>query len=48
MYKLKGHLEQALVHESIELSELWNRRLTHVHYIALPMEIKVVSGLPEI
>ena len=24
LYKLKGHPEQALVHESIETSELWN------------------------
>ena len=30
LYKLKGHHEQALVHESIEPSELWHRRLTHV------------------
>ena len=32
LYKLKGHPEQALVHESIEPSELWHRRLAHVHY----------------
>ena len=32
LYKLKGHPEQAQVHDSIEPSELWNRRLTHVHY----------------
>ena len=37
LYKLKGHLEQCLVHDSIEPSELWNRRLAHVHYIALPI-----------
>ena len=33
LYKLKGQLEQALVHESIEPSELWHRRLAHVHYL---------------
>ena len=48
LYKLKGQPEQALVHGSIELSELWNRRLAHVHYIALPMVSKAISGLPEI
>ena len=37
MYKLKGQAEQALVHESIEPSELWNRRLAHVHYMGLPI-----------
>ena len=31
-YKMKGQPEQALVHESIEPSELWHRRLAHVHY----------------
>ena len=32
LYKLKGQLEQALVHDSIEPSELWHRRIAHVHY----------------
>ena len=27
LYKLKGHPKQALIHESIEPSELWHRRL---------------------
>ena len=39
--------EQALVHESIP-SELWHRRLAHVHYRALPMASKVVSRFLEI
>ena len=46
LYKLKGQHEQALVHDSIEPSELWHIRLAHVHYRALPMESKAVSGLP--
>ena len=32
LFKLKGHLEQALVHDTVELNELWHRRLAHVHY----------------
>ena len=48
LYKLKGQPEQALVHESIEPSELWNQRLTHVHWRALPMERKEVIVLLEI
>ena len=48
LHKLKGKHEQALVHESIEPSELWNRRLVHVHYRALLIVRKAVSRLPEI
>ena len=48
MYKLKGRPEQALVHESIEPSELWHSILAHVHYRALPIARKEVLGLPEI
>ena len=48
LYKLKGQPEQALVHDSIEPSELWHRRLAHVRYRSLPMAGKVVSGLPKI
>ena len=46
LYKLKGQPEQALVHDSVEPNELWHRRLPHVHYIALPLAIKAVEGLP--
>ena len=48
LHKLKGNPEQALVHESIEPSELWHRRLVHVHYRALPMKSKEISKLIEI
>ena len=48
MYKLKGHQKQALVHDTVEPSELWCRRLAHVHYRALPLASKVVEGLLEI
>ena len=48
LYKLKGHPEQALVHDLVEPNELWNRRLSHVHYRALPLVIKYVEGIPEI
>ena len=32
LYKLKGHPEQALVHDIVEPNEIWHRRLAHVHY----------------
>ena len=48
LYKLKGHPEQELVHDTVEPNELWNRRLAHVHYIALALASKAVEGLPKI
>ena len=45
LYKLKGHQEQALVHDTVEPNELWHRRLAHVHYIALPLASKAIEGL---
>ena len=44
---MRGHSEQALVHDSVEPNELWHRRLAHVHYIALPLASKAVEGLPK-
>ena len=44
---MKGHLEQALIHDTVEPSELWHRGLAHVHYRALPIASKAVEGLPE-
>ena len=48
LYKLKGQPEQAFVHDSVEPSELWHRRLPHVHCRALPFASKAVEGLLEI
>ena len=48
LYKLKGHLEQALIHDIVDPNELWHTRLAHVHYRALPLAIKAVEGLLEI
>ena len=44
---MKGHLEQALVHYSVEPNERWNRSLAHVHYRTLPLASKDVEGLLE-
>ena len=48
LYKLKGQREQAFDNDSIKPSELWHRRLAHVHYRALPITSKVVSRLLKI
>ena len=42
LYKLKGHLEQAFVHETVEPNEIWHRILAHVHYRALPLASKAI------
>ena len=47
MYKLKGKSNQALGHITINLSELWHRRFAHLHYKALLIMSKAVTGLPE-
>ena len=48
LYKLKGQPKQALVHYSIEPSELWHQRMAHVHYRSLPIARKAILGLPNI
>ena len=47
LYKFKGQLEQALVHDLVEPNELWHKRLADVHYRAIPLESKDVEGIPE-
>ena len=48
LYKLKGHPETILFHETTSSSELWNRRLAHINYKTLPYVRKVVIGLPDL
>jgi hypothetical protein len=48
LYKLTIKLVQALLHDTINLSELWHIRLAHIHYRAIPNLGKVVTCLPEI
>ena len=45
---MKGHTDSTLETITINPCELWDRRLAHVHYKALPIVSKVVTGLPEI
>ena len=45
MYKLKGHSEEILIHDTASPYELWHRRLAHINYKALPLVSKVVTGL---
>ena len=47
LYKLKGKSDQALVHSTINPSELWHRRFAHLHYKALTIVSKEVTGLPK-
>jgi hypothetical protein len=45
---LKGHPEQALVHNNVSSSELWHRRLANLNYRALPILNKMVTVLSDI
>ena len=46
LYKLEGHPETTLVHETTSTSELWHMRLSHINYKAFPYVSKVVTWLP--
>ena len=48
IYKLKGHIDLALIASTISPCELWHRRLAHVNYKSFPIVSKVVTGLLEI
>jgi hypothetical protein len=45
LYRLTVRLVQVLLHDTITLSELWHKRLAHLHYRALPAK---VIDIPEI
>ena len=45
LYKLKGHSETTLVHETTSPSDLWYRRISHINYKELHHVIKAVTGL---
>ena len=47
-YKLKGQAEQAMIHNTMNLSDLWHRRFAHIHYKSLPIISKMVTSLPKI
>jgi hypothetical protein len=46
LFKLKGHLDSTMVHDIVNPSELWNMIFSHLHYKALPVVRKMVTGLP--
>jgi hypothetical protein len=48
LYKWTIKPVQALLHDTINLSEIWHRRLAHIHYRTLLALNKMVIGLPEI
>jgi hypothetical protein len=48
LYRLTIGPVQTPLHDTINLSELCHRRISHIHYRALPTLGKMVTGLPEI
>jgi hypothetical protein len=48
LYRLTIRPVQALLHDTTNLSELWHRIISHIHYRSLTALGKMVTGLPEI
>ena len=48
IYILKGHVDSTSMTTTVSPCELWHIRLAHIHYKALPIVSKVVTGLPDI
>jgi hypothetical protein len=48
LYKLKGKSDATLIHDTVNSSELWHRRFSHLPYKVLLSVSKMVTGLPEI
>jgi hypothetical protein len=48
LYVMSGQSVQALAHDATSSSELWHRRLGHIHYKALPDLQNMVCGMPSI
>jgi hypothetical protein len=46
LYKLKGHSNSTMVHDTVIPSELWHRIFSHLHYKSLPVVSKMVICLP--
>ena len=46
LYKLKGHSEVDLIHDTTSPCELWHRRLAHISCKSLPDLSKVATSLP--
>jgi len=47
LYKLKGHSEATMLHDTTSPCELWHRRLARLNYKALPHVSKEVTEIPE-
>jgi hypothetical protein len=48
LYRLLEFNDEALIHDEVNPSELWNRRYSHLNYQALPFLEKMVEGIPEL
>eukprot|EP00253_Pinus_taeda_P024505 PITA_24505 len=48
LYLLRGQLVKALIPKSDNQSEIWHRRMEHLHYKALPMVQRMVTRFPKI
>jgi hypothetical protein len=46
LYKLKGCSDSTLIHDTMNSSELWHMRFSHLHYRDFPIMRKMVTRLP--
>jgi hypothetical protein len=48
LYKRLERNDEALVHDEVNLNEIWHRRYSHINYQALPFLKKMVERIPEL
>jgi hypothetical protein len=48
LYRLLERNDEALVHDEVNLNEIWHRRYSHINYQDLPFLENMVEGIPEL
>jgi hypothetical protein len=48
LYILLERNDETLVHDEVNLNEIWHRRYAHINYQALPFLKNMVEGIPEL
>jgi hypothetical protein len=48
LYRLLEQNDESLIHDEVNLNEIWHRRYSQINYQALPLLKKMVEGIPEL
>jgi hypothetical protein len=48
LYRLLEQNEEPLVHDEVNLNEIWHKRYAHINYQSLPFLKNMVEGIPEL